>query len=155
MARKTFNEKMNFSGDLPKIEDVSADPKAVARYGGPRLLVAPPRWYNDVMARVPPGKVCTSDRIRSYFARENGADATCPLTAGIFINICAHASVERGQNQIPYWRTLKTGGELNEKYPDGIDGQRLRLQAEGFRIVQRGKRYFVEDFEQSLWDIAG
>lgn len=69
------------------------------------------------------------------------------MTAGIFVNVCAHASVERGTDHIPWWRTLKARGELNEKYPDGIDGQKLRLEAEGHTILQRGKRYFVEEYE--------
>ena len=41
----------------------------------------------------------------------------------------AHASQERettdSGNITPYWRTLKKGGELNEKYPGSIDLQKL------------------------------
>lgn len=153
MSKKTYQEKLLHSGDLPKIQDLSADPKAVARFGGPRLFIAPPLFYNELMAKVPPGKIITSDRLRAFLAQQNGASATCPLTGGIFINICAHASVERQDESIPYWRTLKADGELNEKYPDGIDGQRLRLEAEGHTIIQKGKRYFVKDFEKSMWEI--
>jgi hypothetical protein len=41
---------------------------------------------------------------------------------------------------------LKNGGELNPKYPGGIEALRTRLQAEGHQVVQKGKRFFVADF---------
>lgn len=153
MARKTFNEKLRNAGDLPKIEDMSEKPEAIKRYGGTKLLIAAPVQYNDIMAKVPEGKIITSDKIRDYLANQAKADATCPLTAGIFINTCAHASEERNDDKIPYWRTLKTNGELNEKFPDGIDGQKLLLETEGHEIIKKGKRYFLKDFEQKLWEI--
>ena len=163
MPRKTYNEKLHSPGELPKIEDLSAKPEAVARYGGTRLLVAAPTQYNDIMARVPEGRVITADRIRTHLAAQAGADATCPLTAGIFINICAHASEERsaaattggseGAEPIPWWRTLKAGGELGEKYPGGIEAQKLLLEAEGHEVMQKGKRWFVRGYEEKLWEL--
>ena len=152
MAKKTYNEKLNSPGDLPKIEDLSEKPEAVKRMGGARMLIAAPLQYNEIMAKVPDGRLTTSDRIRKYLASGAGADITCPLTAGIFINVCAHASEERNENKIPWWRTLKAKGELNEKYPGGIDGQKLMLEMDGHTVVQKGKRYFVKDYENSLLD---
>ena len=152
MAKKTFNEKLQNSGDLPKIEDLSAKPEAVARFGGAKLLIAAPMQYNEIMARVPEGKVITVDRIRNYLAKQAHADATCPLTAGIFVNICAHAGMERNTEQIPWWRTLKSKGELNDKFPNG---QRTLLEMEGHIVIQKGKRWFVKDFEDKLYDLEG
>ena len=152
MAKKTYNEKLNSPGDLPKIEDLSGKPETVKCMGGVKMLIAAPIQYNEIMAKVPEGKLTTSDRIRAYLASNSGADITCPLTAGIFINICAHASEERADNKIPWWRTLKAKGELNEKYPGGIDAQRLMLEMDGHTVAQKGKRYFVEDYENSLAD---
>ncbi|MHC1721090.1 MAG: MGMT family protein [Clostridiaceae bacterium] len=152
MAKKTFNEKLNFCGDMPKIEEIT-DLKTIERFGGTRMLIAPPLAYDEVMRKVPSGKVITSDYIRSYLAKKQGADFTCQLTAGIFINIAANASEERGNDEIPYWRTLKKGGELNEKYPGGIDEQKARLEAEGHKIINKGKRYFVEDFSKKMFEI--
>ena len=154
MARKTYNQKLNSPGDLPKIEDLSDKPESVARFGGIRLLVAAPLQYNELMAGVPQSKLITSDRIRKILAAEAGADVTCPLTAGIFINICAYASEERLDSKIPWWRTLKMGGELNEKYPGGIMAQKLLLEMEGHKILQKGKRYFVADYEDKLYPMT-
>jgi alkylated DNA nucleotide flippase Atl1 len=153
MAKKTFNEKLHFSGDMPKIEEIT-DLKSIERFGGTRMLIAPPLAYDEIMRRVPSGKVITSDKIRSYLAKNHGADFTCQLTAGIFINIAANASEEREADKIPYWRTLKKDGELNEKYPVGIEGQKALLEEEGHEIVKKGKRYFVKDFAEKLYEIT-
>ena len=45
---------------------------------------------------------------------------------------------------------LKAGGELNPRYPGGLDGLRERLEAEGHSVVRKRKRYFVADYEKSL-----
>lgn len=135
MARKSFNEKLHDSKDMPKIIEVT-DPKAVMRFGGTKMLIAPPLVYDEIMKKVPQGKVITSDYIRNYLAQKHEADYTCPLTAGIFMNIAANASPERDVDETPYWRTLKKDGELNEKYPEGIDGQKRLLEMEGHTIRQ-------------------
>jgi alkylated DNA nucleotide flippase Atl1 len=152
MTKQSFNQKLQDSKDMPMISELT-DPKAIAMYGGTRLLIAPPLAYDEIMKKVPRGKVITSDYIRRYLAKKHGADNTCPLTAGIFINIAAKASVERGTDETPYWRTLKKDGELNEKYPGGIDGQKLLLETEGHTVIQKGKRYFVKDYLDSFFEL--
>jgi hypothetical protein len=91
---------------------------------------------------------------RRCLARRHHATITCPITTGIFAWIAAHAAAEAEaegwERTTPYWRTLKTGGELNPKYPGGARGLKRRLTAEGHRVVQRGKRFFVADFETRL-----
>jgi hypothetical protein len=60
---------------------------------------------------------------------------------------------KEGKKQItPYWRTLKTGGILDEKYPGGIENLKKRLEAEGHTVIQKGrsKHFMVRDFEKSL-----
>jgi alkylated DNA nucleotide flippase Atl1 len=153
MAKKTFNEKLNSTGDLPKVEDLSDNPKFAERYKANTMLIAAPMQYNEIMARVPEGKIVTVEKIRDYLAKKAGADMTCPMTAGIFTNICANAAVERGDADFPWWRTIRTKGELNEKFPDGIDGHKLHLEMEGFEVIQKGKKYFVKDYEDNLWGI--
>jgi len=154
MAKKTYNEKLNSPGDLPKIEDLSEKQGGRTWFPGAKMLIAAPTQYNDIMAHITDGKLTTVDRMRAHLAAQAVADVTCPLTAGIFTNICAHASEERTENKIPWWRTLKANGELNEKYPGGIDGQKLLLEMEGHTVVQKGKRYFVADYEDKLADLV-
>ncbi len=124
MAIRNPNQKLQKSGDLPKIEVID-DARMIARYGGTRMLIAPAKDYDELMKRVPEGMLTTTGRLRESLAKRYGADFTCPLTCGIFVNVCAHASAERaGEDETPYWRTLKNEGELNEKYPGGREGKR-------------------------------
>lgn len=69
------------------------------------------------------------EKSREYFAKLNGADFTEPITAGIFVSIAAWASYQRSEDETPYWRTLKANGELNAKYPGGVEAQKEKLEA--------------------------
>lgn len=157
MAKKSYNEKLNNSGDLPKIEFIGPDNKMAKRFGCGNMVIAAPIEYDEVMKKIPPGKLITSEEIRIYLAKKHKADFTCQLTAGIFINIAANASQERensGSKDItPYWRTLKRNGELNEKYPGGIDQQKMLLEMEDHEVIKKGQRYFVADYEKALYQL--
>ena len=108
------------------------------------------------MRSVPQGRLLTIGGIRAYLAKKNGADFTDPITAGVFVSIAAWASHQREEDKTPYWRTLKAGGELNARYPGGVEEQKKRLEAEGHTVLQKGRthlRYFVKDYESALWDL--
>ena len=156
-ANKDFNAMLREARDMPRIQIVT-DEKTIAKYGGSRMFFAPPAQYDAIMKRVPFGKLLTVAQIRDYLARQNGADFTEPLTAGIFVSIAAWASFQRAQDETPYWRTLKAGGELNPKYPGGVAAQREKLEAEGQSVEEKGrtnKRYFVRDYERALLPLDG
>lgn len=152
---KDFNAMLHDSRDMPKVQTVT-DERTIARYGGSRMYFAPPIDYDAAMKQVPYGKVATVGQIRELLARKGGADFTDPMTAGIFVSIAAWASHQRGgEDETPYWRTLKADGELNPKYPGGVEAQKGRLEAEGHTVVQKGRatiRYFVKDYEGSLFE---
>ena len=143
--RKSWREKLVAPKDLPKVIRLEGDQQR--RWGVETLVVPAPVEVDRIMASVPAGSVITVSEIRERLAEAHGADAACPMTTGIFAWISAHADEEAavdGETEItPYWRTLKSGGELNPKYPGGIDRQRRLLEAEGHQIVARGKRWFV------------
>ena len=150
---KDFKSMLNDSKDMPKIQIIT-DEKSIEKYGGNRMYFAPPIDYDRVMKLIPYGKVITIGKIREYFAKQHQADFTEPITAGIFVSISAWASYQRSENETPYWRTLKANGELNPKYPGGIDEQRLRLEAEGHTILSKGRtnvKYYVKDYENVLF----
>ena len=91
-----------------------------------------------------------------YFAAQSGADFTEPITAGVFVSIAAWASEQRSEDITPYWRTLKANGELNAKYPGGIEAQKEKLEAEGHTIIRKGRKnmkYYVKDYESVLFDL--
>lgn len=151
--KKDFNAMLADSKGMPRIQMVT-DPATIRKYGGDRMYFAPPIDYDRAMRRVPRGMVTTVGEIRAFFAREAGADFTEPITAGVFVSIAAWASFQRQVDETPYWRTLKAGGELNPKYPGGIEAQREKLEAEGHTVIRRGRknfRYYVENYEKVLY----
>ena len=110
--------------------------------------------YNEIISRIPEEKVLTIKEIGEFLAKKHGAEFTCPMTAGIFINLAARVSCECEDDKIPFWRCLKSDGELNPKYPGGVDYQREMLEAEGHTFTTRGRkniRYFVKDYEKNLF----
>src|SRR4029077_528942 len=147
--KKSWQEKLADSKGFPKVSAI--DGHKSKRWGEGTFVIPAPREVDELMRRVPKGKLVTIDELRKTLARRHGATLACPITTGIFAWIAAHAAVEAAaegrKNTTPYWRTLKTGGEVNPKYPGGIAGLKRKLAAEGHRVFQKGKRFFVEDFE--------
>lgn len=150
---KDFNAMLNDSKDMPKLKTIT-DEKSIEKYGGSKMYFAPPMDYDRVMRLVPAGRLLTVGMIREHFARENKADFTDPITAGIFVSIVAWASFQRTVDKTPYWRTLKANGELNPKYPGGTAAQKGMLEKEGHVVVSRGRtniKYYVKDYESALF----
>lgn len=151
--KKDFNAMLHKASDMPKIQIVT-DEASIKKYGGERMYFAPPISYDRIMKRIPYGKVVTVGMIREYLARENDADFTDPITAGIFVSIAAWASDQRTEDETPYWRTLKANGELNPKYPGGVEAQRKKLEEEGHTVIRKGRtniRYYVKDYADAAF----
>jgi alkylated DNA nucleotide flippase Atl1 len=150
--RKSWREKLADRKDLPRVEPIPE--KMRTRWGEGTLVIPAPIEVNDIMKRVPKGKLITLTEIRNLLAKKHRATIGCPMTTGIFAVIAAHAAreeLEEGKQEVtPYWRTLKTGGEINPKYPGGIAEQRSTLEAEGHRVIRKGEGYFVEDYKTHL-----
>jgi alkylated DNA nucleotide flippase Atl1 len=150
--RKSWQEKLADSKDLPKVFTIEG--KLSKRWGEGTCVIPAPREVDEIMRRVPKGKVTTIDDIRKELAAKHRATIACPITTGIFAWIAAHAAQEsaaEGKKRItPYWRTLKTRGEINPKYPGGVEAIAKLLQAEGHIVQQKGKRFFVADRTRNL-----
>ncbi len=150
--RKSWSEKLKDSKGLPKVEKITD--KMSKRWGTGTVVIPAPMEVNEMMRRVPEGKLITINEIRLALAKRHGATIGCPMTTGIFAWIAANAAEEqrqKGEKEItPYWRTLKTGGVINPKYPGGVEVQKKHLEKEGHRVVQKGKKYVVVDYERSL-----
>ena len=155
-TRKSWREKLEDSKDLPRVERIPDRMKG--KWGQGSLVIPAPVEVDEMMRQVPRRKVTTINHIRTALARKHKATIACPLTTGIFAWIAAHAAEEQAVAKpkariTPYWRTLKAGGVLNEKYPGGIDRQKERLEAEGHEIMKKGKFYVVSDLEKSLLEL--
>ncbi len=145
-GKRSWREKLEDDKDLPRAVPL--------RDGNGTMIIAAPREVDALIRRVPRGKVTTIDSLRTALATRHGTDTACPMTTGIFAWIAAYAADEAasaGATDItPYWRILKTKGELNPKYPGGLTAITARLEAEGHEVFPKGKRMFVRDHERAL-----
>jgi alkylated DNA nucleotide flippase Atl1 len=150
--RKTWTEKLNDDKGLPKVEKITN--KMSKRWGSGTVAIPAPKEVDELMKRVPEGKLVTINEIRAALARKHKATIGCPITTGIFAWVAANAAGgdrQRGGKVItPYWRTLKAGGVINEKYPGGAEGQKRILELEGHEVIRKGKHYVVARYEKAL-----
>jgi alkylated DNA nucleotide flippase Atl1 len=118
------------------------------------VVIPAPVEVDQLMRKVPRGKLTTINEIRQALATKHQATIGCPMTTGIFAWIAANAAEEQklqGKTDItPYWRTLKVNGLINEKYPGGSVAQTVLLEQEGHVIVRKGKNCFVKDYEKAV-----
>lgn len=152
-SRKPWREKLEHPPKgLPKV--VKGPPAWEKRFGGRRVLVPTPLLVDGLMRKVRRGKLVTVTQIRERLAKDFKADSTCSLTTGIFVRIAAEVAEEdlrMGKKQVtPYWRVLREGGCLNEKYPGGVKAQAAYLRKEGHTIESKGKKFVVKDFEKHI-----
>lgn len=151
--KKSWREKLQDSKNLP--DYFEPDEVQAKRWGSGRFVIPAPIEVDAFMRKVPKGKVTTSNELRAALAAKHSCASACPITTGIFSWIAAHAAAESqaaGEKRItPYWRTLKVRGEINPKYPGGVAELARLLKAEGHQIVNRGKKFFVRDFEKKLF----
>jgi len=150
--KKSWTEKLADSKDLPKVEKITG--KMSKRWGTGTVVIPAPIEVYEMMRRVPEGKLTTINEIRGALAKKHKATTGCPITTGIFAWIAANAAEEQRQegkkDTTPYWRTLKTGGVMNPKYPGGVERLKKHLEKEGHKVIQKGKKYIVADYKKSL-----
>jgi len=88
--RKTWQEKLHESKGLPKVVEINE--RMSKRWGTGTVVIPAPVEVDEVMRRVPTGKLVTINQIREYLARKHGATIGCPITTGIFCHIAARAA---------------------------------------------------------------
>lgn len=127
---------------------------------GDTVVIPAPIEVDEIMKKVPKGRLITINEIKEALAqkhKKDGATICCPITTGIFAWIAAHAAEEaktEGKKDVtPYWRCLKTNREINPKYPGGVEAQKRLLEKEGHKVIQKGKKYVVADFEKYLVEL--
>ena len=147
-----WTEKLKDNKDLPKVVKITG--KMSKRWGTGTCAIPSPMEVNNLMKKVPKGKLITINDIRNKIAKKHKATIGCPITSGIFAWIAANAADEQlaqgKKNITPYWRTIKTGGIVNEKYPGGAAFQKKLLEKEGHKVVKKGNKYLVVDYEKKL-----
>lgn len=158
--RKTWREKLADREVFPKVlklEKRFPCYNALHSMGvevGEDVVLANPSEIVACMKKVRRGSLVTIVEICRQVAKQHHVRGCCSLTAGIHVMIAANAAEEAKREGvdlgIPYWRTLKAGGYLNEKFPGGAESQKALLEQEGFKVVRAGKRWRVQDYQARL-----
>lgn len=148
-----WTQKLKKTEGVPKVSKIEG--KMSKRWGTGTVAIPSPVEVNNIIKRVPKGKLITINQIRKKVARKHKATIGCPITCGIFAWISANAADEQEKqgkkNTTAYWRTLKGEGELNPKYPGGVMGQAKKLRSEGHKIKKKGKKkYTVAEYQEKL-----
>lgn len=150
--KPTWQEKLNDSKGYPKVEEIKGG--MTKKWGKGTIVIPAPIEVDQLMRKVPKGKLTTINEIRQALATKHKATIGCPMTTGIFAWIAANAAEEQKQQGAtditPYWRTLKVKGLINEKYPGGTEAQTLLLEQEGHSVIRKGKNCFVKDYQKAV-----
>ena len=94
---------------------------------GSRMLIPTPKIIDDYIKSIPKGVVVSVQTMRQDLALANGADFTCPLTAGIFLRIVAelayekHLKTKKLKGITPFWRVVDPHSNLANKLTCGKD----------------------------------
>jgi alkylated DNA nucleotide flippase Atl1 len=161
--RKIWYEKMRDKPGYPKVltlEEGFPCFNAVHKMGadpGDPVVIVNPSEVIPLMTSVPLGKVVTIIEICKHIAMKRQVKGCCSLVTGIYTMTIANVVEECRANgthpellEVPWWRTLKSEGYLNEKYPGGQEAHKARLESEGFRVIARGSKYQVMDWQDRL-----
>jgi len=161
--KKSWQEKLADKDNFPKVLKLGKKfpcYHAVHKMGveeGDSIVLANPGEIVEIMKRIPEGRLITIVEICKKIAQRHHVQGCCTLTTGIFIMTAANA-VEEAEREgrrlnVPYWRTLKAEGYLNEKYPGGEEAQKILLEKEGIPVTKKGKKYFIQNYQDYLFSL--
>lgn len=108
-------------------EVVTLDKPMLGQPTGARLLISTPIEVKAQLDAIPKGTERLPTDLRQELATKHQADATCPLTYGIFLRILAEDALDEMQQGksvdevTPFWRVIDRKAPLAKKLPCGID----------------------------------
>ncbi len=126
-TRKSAREKLMINHQ-PEVE-VLDKPFGGVPAGG-RLFISTPMMVKAYVEAIPKGETRSMADMREEFAKANGADGTCQLTAGIFVRLVTEAAMEelaegKSLAQVsPFWRIVDRKSPVVKKLnidPDWLD----------------------------------
>ena len=88
---------------------------------GARLFIASPLYLDKILRTIPPGSLVELPELRARLAKDNSADATCPVTTSIFLRVVAEAALEQlatgaeSTTIAPFWRVIAPASPIAKK----------------------------------------
>lgn len=122
--KKTWIEKRD-GGQTPHI--VILEKSFAGIPAGAKMLIASPQEIEAVIRTIPKGEVITPATLRQNLAMRHKADATCPVSTGIFLRVVTEAALEefaqgKPAHQItPFWRAVTADSPLAKKLSADAD----------------------------------
>lgn len=101
---------------------------------GCKMLISSPHEVDGFIRKIPAGSTLSAAEMRMALAKRHNADATCPVSTGIFLRIVAEAALEErnsGKNLkeiTPFWRIAIEATSTLAKL--GIDGDEINYLRE-------------------------
>lgn len=101
---------------------------------GSWLLISCPQEIDEYIRSLDEGSLITAQEMRSALARKHNAEATCPVSSGIFLRIVCEAALEerasgKAIDEItPFWRIDLAGTSAAKKL--SIDEDEVALLRE-------------------------
>jgi hypothetical protein len=126
--KKTWVEKRD-CGKKPHVKVI--DKKFAGISSGAKMLVSSPEEINAYVRDIPKGAFLEPVVMRYELAQKHNADATCPVSTGIFLRITAEAAIEEYQSGTsiekitPFWRIISLDAPLAKKL--SIDNQEFEV----------------------------
>ena len=111
-----------------------------------KMLLPSPATVETLLMKISEKKLITTNLICKELTREFKVQGTCPVTT----KKALQALLDNPSSTLPYWRVLKTNGELITSFSKSAKDQGSRLQQEGFKIDSKGKVPKVQNFKESL-----
>ncbi|RPH43028.1 MAG: hypothetical protein EHM87_15020 [Burkholderiales bacterium] len=118
-------------GATPRLTVLEADFAGIP--AGSTLFVPTPGLLADRITALHAGETLEPRALRDALARAEGADATCPVTTGLFLRIVAEAAWDDLQDGtpveriIPFWRVIDPASPV---------AARLRCGPEWIRAIR-------------------
>jgi hypothetical protein len=131
---KTWKQKLE---NLRPAQVEVLDKPMMGLPAGTRLLIATPILTKECIEKLKPGESLSVPELRRTLAEDFQADATCPLTTGIFVRIAAEAALDelRAGKDLdaitPFWRVVDPKSPLAKKLSCGPDFVREQRTREG------------------------
>ncbi|XDD46161.1 hypothetical protein AB3N60_15830 [Leptospira sp. WS39.C2] len=123
-SEQPWNEKFNKIAE-PKVKHI--DKRFSDINEDSDMLVATPKIFETYIRKIPKGKFVDIKQIRKDLAKKFNADATCPVTTGLFLRIVAESAYENFQNGFkiseltPFWRVIAPNSTLAKKLSFGTE----------------------------------
>ena len=121
-TKKTWLDKLNEHKES-KIKRIDIDFADIS--AGNNMFIATPQLIDAYIQEIGIGKQIDLKTLRKDLAIEHNADATCPVTTGIFLRIVAEANSEQLQQGksieeiTPFWRVIEPNSSLAKKLTFG------------------------------------